>query len=56
MKIYFYGGVETVTGSNFLLENKSKILIDCGLVQKETVCSLENFLPSSKRKLLTAGK
>jgi len=45
MKIYFYGGVETVTGSNFLLENKSKILIDCGLVQKERVCSLENFMP-----------
>jgi metallo-beta-lactamase family protein len=27
------------------LENKSKNLIDCGLVQKERVCSLENFLP-----------
>jgi len=45
MKIYFYGGVQTVTGSNFLLEDKSKILIDCGLVQKEKSCSLENFLP-----------
>lgn len=45
MKIYFYGGVDTVTGSNFLLESQSKILVDCGLVQKERVCSLENFLP-----------
>jgi len=45
MKLYFYGGVETVTGSNFLLESRSKILIDCGLVQKEKTCSLENFLP-----------
>jgi metallo-beta-lactamase family protein len=45
MKLYFYGGVETVTGSNFLLESQSKILIDCGLVQREKTCSLENFLP-----------
>jgi len=43
MKLYFYGGVKTVTGSNYLLENGSKILIDCGLIQKENVCSLENF-------------
>ncbi len=46
MKIFFYGGVESVTGSNFLLESKnSKILIDCGLFQKERVCDLENFVP-----------
>lgn len=45
MKIHFYGGVETVTGSNFLLENKSKILIDCGLIQEGKICSLENFAP-----------
>jgi metallo-beta-lactamase family protein len=45
MKLYFYGGVNTVTGSNFLLESQSKILIDCGLVQRERTCSLENFLP-----------
>jgi metallo-beta-lactamase family protein len=45
MKLYFYGGVQTVTGSNFLLESQSKILIDCGLVQRERTCSLENFLP-----------
>jgi metallo-beta-lactamase family protein len=45
MKLYFYGGVNTVTGSNFLLESRSKILIDCGLVQRERTCSLENFSP-----------
>ncbi len=46
MRIHFYGGVEHVTGSNFLLEEgNTKILIDCGLVQKERFCSLENFLP-----------
>jgi metallo-beta-lactamase family protein len=45
MKLYFYGGVQAVTGSNFLLESQSKILIDCGLVQRERTCSLENFSP-----------
>jgi metallo-beta-lactamase family protein len=45
MRLYFYGGVNTVTGSNFLLESRSKILIDCGLVQRERTCSLENFSP-----------
>lgn len=35
--ISFYGAVRTVTGSNFLLQNKSeteKILIDCGFFQE----------------------
>ena len=33
-RLTFYGGVETVTGANFLLEFENfKILIDCGLVQ-----------------------
>ncbi|MBI5817188.1 MAG: MBL fold metallo-hydrolase [Candidatus Yonathbacteria bacterium] len=35
--ISFYGAARTVTGSNFLLQNKSgteKILIDCGLFQE----------------------
>lgn len=32
-RITFYGGVESVTGSNFLLEDETKILVDCGLIQ-----------------------
>ncbi len=33
-KITFYGGVGTVTGSKYLLENKGKkILVDCGIFQ-----------------------
>ncbi len=34
MKLSFYGGVQQVTGSNFMLEHgDTKILIDCGLFQ-----------------------
>ncbi len=34
LQITFWGGVETVTGANFLLESeKTKILVDCGLLQ-----------------------
>lgn len=34
LRITFHGGAESVTGSNFLIEGeKSKILVDCGLVQ-----------------------
>jgi len=48
MKISFYGGVNTVTGSNFILEgDKEKLMIDCGLIQKERTCDLENFKPFS---------
>jgi len=33
-KITFYGGVGTVTGSKYLLENNGKkVLVDCGLFQ-----------------------
>ena len=46
MKIKFCGGTNTVTGANYLIEtNNLKFLIDCGLIQKENVCELENFEP-----------
>ena len=33
-KITFHGGVDSVTGANFLLEaDGKKILVDCGLTQ-----------------------
>ena len=52
-KLTFYTGVGTVTGANFLLETarsddgkeKSKILIDCGMVQGETVAQQQNMDP-----------
>ena len=44
MKIKFCGGVEEVTGANYFIEkNGIKFLIDCGLIQKENICELENF-------------
>src|SRR3989344_5469180 len=40
-KITFYGGAGTVTGANFLLDTSAqKILIDCGILQRETVCDI----------------
>ena len=46
MRITFYGGAGTVTGANFLLETKkSKILVDCGLVQGIHEASRLNRLP-----------
>lgn len=34
LKLGFFGGVDSVTGANFLLENsQTKILVDCGLIQ-----------------------
>lgn len=46
MKIKFCGGVNSVTGANYLVEtDKLKFLIDCGLIQKENICELENFNP-----------
>ena len=36
LKITFFSGVGTVTGANFMLEStKTKLLVDCGLVQGE---------------------
>jgi metallo-beta-lactamase family protein len=48
--ITFAGGVETVTGANFLFDTGSpsagagkKILIDCGTLERERVCDTANF-------------
>ncbi len=44
MKLTFYGGVQQVTGSNFLLEHgDSKILIDCGLFQGSKFAETLNY-------------
>ncbi len=46
MKLHFFGGTETVTGSNFLLETSGKkILIDCGLRQGIGFCDEINCNP-----------
>src|SRR3989338_3123739 len=45
-KITFYGGAGTVTGANFLLDTgEKKILIDCGILQREQVCDTANSAP-----------
>ncbi len=44
MKLTFYGATEQVTGSCFLLETDgAKILVDCGAVQGERMCSKTNL-------------
>lgn len=46
LKLSFYGGTRSVTGSNFLLESdKTKILIDCGLFQGCDDCDKKNREP-----------
>jgi len=46
LTITFWGGVGTVTGANFLLESdKTKILIDCGLLQGTPDSYGENSKP-----------
>lgn len=46
-RISFYGGVGTVTGSNFLLEAEGagKILIDCGMFQGSSQAYQKNLEP-----------
>lgn len=40
----FYGGVGSVTGSNFLLDTgKQKLLVDCGLIQGDRFAQSENL-------------
>lgn len=44
--IDFYGGVGSVTGANFLIDTgKSKILLDCGLMQGDRFARVENAKP-----------
>ncbi|MBI4281130.1 MBL fold metallo-hydrolase [Candidatus Uhrbacteria bacterium] len=46
MKLNFYGAVQEVTGSCFLLEVAGKrLLIDCGMFQGARYCDLRNFEP-----------
>ena len=43
LHVTFHGGVGTVTGANFLLEDeKTRILIDCGLLQGLAETDMEN--------------
>ncbi len=44
MKIIFYGGAGSVTGSNYMLESgNARILIDCGMAQGSSFAEKENF-------------
>lgn len=51
MKLTFYGGAGTVTGSNYLLEatndtgQATRVLVDCGLHQGTRYCEEHNFEP-----------
>ncbi len=46
VKLTFCGGVNTVTGANFLLEaDGKKILVDCGLTQSEKLADETNWAP-----------
>lgn len=46
MRVHFFGGAKTVTGSNYLLEAGGlKILIDCGLFQGTRYNEEHNYLP-----------
>ena len=46
MRLTFYGGAESVTGANYLLElHGEKIIIDCGLTQGSGFCKECIFTP-----------
>lgn len=46
LQVTFYSGIGAVTGANFLLEGeKTKILIDCGLLQGVPEAHIENSSP-----------
>ncbi|MDO8482007.1 MAG: MBL fold metallo-hydrolase [bacterium] len=43
-RITFHGGAGTVTGANFLLDTgEKKILIDCGIHEREQICDPQNY-------------
>lgn len=46
MKLTFYGAVQLVTGSNYMVESgDTKIMIDCGLSQGSNFCERLNYEP-----------
>ncbi|MDB4991841.1 MAG: RNA-metabolising metallo-beta-lactamase, metallo-beta-lactamase family protein [Parcubacteria group bacterium] len=46
LKLTFFGGAETVTGSNFLVEGtKGKLLVDCGIEQGRDFCQADMYAP-----------
>lgn len=46
LRLTTYGGADTVTGSNFLIEGeKGKILVDCGIFQGKDYCESCTFDP-----------
>jgi metallo-beta-lactamase family protein len=46
MKLTFFGGAGSVTGSNYMLESgNTRILIDCGMSQGSSFAERENFEP-----------
>lgn len=46
MKITFYGGAESVTGAQYMLESEGKkILVECGMTQGSDYCDRKNFEP-----------
>lgn len=46
MRVTFYGAVESVTGSCFLVEtSRGRLLVDCGMHQGEPVCSRKAVEP-----------
>ena len=43
LKLSFYGGTESVTGANFVLEKGNiKIMVDCGLAQSPEITPYNN--------------
>lgn len=46
LRLTFYGGAETVTGSNFLIEGeKGRLLVDCGIEQGRDFCQGDMYAP-----------